>query len=174
MWGLSRSAPSSATPPRVPALLAGSSTGSSARTGSTHANSARPIPRDENPTRMTDSVEKVPSTRTAKISADRLFQHNRPKAAIRVGEATKLVNQSAACDADQRQSNSKIHDNEREAAPTPPAPHKKPPDPLLPGTDFGARGRIGQTVEPDKQRPGEPFADTGPAIERILAVGAAR
>src|SRR5262245_16190090 len=29
-------------------------------------------------------------------------------------------------------------------------------------------------VEQDKRRPGEPFADMGPAIERILAAGAAR
>jgi len=33
---------------------------------------------------------------------------------------------------------------------------------------------LDRRVEQDKQRPGEPFADTGPAIERILAVGAAR
>jgi len=33
---------------------------------------------------------------------------------------------------------------------------------------------LDRRVEQDKQRPGAPFADTGPAIERILAAGAAR
>jgi hypothetical protein len=34
--------------------------------------------------------------------------------------------------------------------------------------------KLDRLVEQDKQHPGEPFADTGPAIERILAAGAAR
>jgi len=33
---------------------------------------------------------------------------------------------------------------------------------------------LDRIVEEDRKRPGEPFADTGPAIERILAAGAAR
>jgi len=33
---------------------------------------------------------------------------------------------------------------------------------------------LDRLVEHDRQHPGEPFADTGPAIERILAAGAAR
>jgi hypothetical protein len=33
---------------------------------------------------------------------------------------------------------------------------------------------LDRLVEQDRQRPGDPFADTGPAIERILAAGAAR
>ena len=33
---------------------------------------------------------------------------------------------------------------------------------------------LDRLVEQHKQRPGDPFADTGPAIERILAAGAAR
>ena len=33
---------------------------------------------------------------------------------------------------------------------------------------------LDKIVEEDKKRPADPFADTGPAIERILAAGAAR
>src|SRR5262245_59083327 len=42
------------------------------------------------------------------------------------------------------------------------------------GQALVSEDELDRIVEENKKRPGEPFADTGPAIERILAAGAAR